>query len=178
LVSDADPFLAPTPRTGGSQLSPTAATFTPGVQAPIVTAGKKAPGVQVNATIGHATGTYGPTPYGVRTLLQDSYPDESPYTHAYGQAGNNAVGAVGSHEYASYDVNEGMRLAMQNVNVTRQAATFGPLLDDVVIREGTFSNDDNATRAFLITNVDPYTPYTTIAGAFSVSLKALVHKLL
>ncbi len=172
-----DVFLnAPTP-TNAVQLSPTAEVFTPGVlktgvKDNTVNNGAKYPRANGSAATGHhhRQGAQDVGNIGVRPLLKGSTPDGKPKALTREQAQVNAPGVIGGPRAADQDINAfADRLANFGIGEHRNNAYGGVSIHDVHFREGTFSTDDLAPRAFVIMGI-PAHRNTVLLDAFQVSL--------
>lgn len=161
LVSRAnDPFVqSATPSTTRSQLSPTADVFTP---RDYLVFGAAARGLDPDrVTLGTAKNTAGgvhPTHGRVSSLVATSVPEVDSDEHRQLQA---RIGAIGE---------EIGNLTEALQSLTAELATPRPLhFREAVIEEGTFTNDESATRALMITGIPTTMSFAAFTSQFNVS---------
>jgi hypothetical protein len=110
---------------------------------------------------------------GVRPLLKGSTPDGKPKALTREQAQVNAPGVIGAPRAAEQDINAfADRLANFGIGERRNNVNGGYggiAIHDVHFNEGTFSTDENATRAFVVTSVCAPYHSTVLADAFQVT---------
>lgn len=176
-----DVFLnEPASATASTQLSPVAETFTPGTYTTPSNAAPRAGGFSRPIGPGDNTRT-GPGVIGsgthVSNLLSGSVPDDVDYASAQefarGLFSSLNAGPGGPGPYPSMatlveDSNE-LRGRIDDLATQLQGTTVSTiLLQHVVVRQGTFSTNDQKGRAVLVCGVPQGFPEYAIRGIFTV----------
>jgi hypothetical protein len=177
-----DVFLnEPASATASSQLSPVAEAFTPGAFLTPSATASRAGGVS-SYIPGGITRT-GPGVIGsgtpVSNLLSGSVPDDVDLAMAENLARSTAIGP-GPWPGMATLVEDSNELAARIDNLTTQlqgTVVSRDLLHYAVVREGTFSTDDQRGRAVLVCGIPIGFPEFAVRSIFTVSLSHSLHLL-
>jgi hypothetical protein len=182
-----DVFLnEPASATAATQLSPVAETFTPSTYLTSSTTAPRTGSFSRPIAPGHNTRT-GPGVIGsstlVSNLLSGSVPDDVDYASAQDFARgllSNVMAGPGPYPSMATLVEDSNELRGRIDDLTTQlqgTTVSSPLLQHVVVRQGTFSTNDQKGRAVLVCGIPEAFPEYAIRGIFTVSPSLRPHYL-